>query len=106
MTDFSGNVAVIGLGSMGLGMAKTLVGAGWDVAGCDLSGIARQQLVEAGGQVFDTPALAAENRNTVISVVVNARQTEAVLFGENGVANVLQAGGVFISCATMMGSML
>ena len=102
MTDFLGSVAIVGLGSMGLGMAKTLVDAGWDVAGCDLSKTAKRQLQEAGGQVFDTPALAAENRNAVISVVVNARQTEAILFGENGMADVLQAGDVFVSCATMM----
>jgi 3-hydroxyisobutyrate dehydrogenase len=37
----------------------------------------------------------------VVSVVVNAAQTEAVLFGANGVAPVMKPGAVFISSATM-----
>jgi 3-hydroxyisobutyrate dehydrogenase len=37
----------------------------------------------------------------VICVVVNAAQTEAVLFGENGVAASMPEGTVFISSGTM-----
>ncbi len=94
--------AVIGLGSMGLGIAKTLVRNGWDIAGCDLSTSVREQLVEAGGTAHEMPDAAAHGRSVVLSVVVNARQTEAILFGENGVAQGMQPGSVFVSCATMM----
>lgn len=94
-------VAVIGLGSMGLGMAKTLVTAGWEVAGCDLSIAARQHLAEAGGTVFDTPALAVAECGIVLSVVVNAEQSEAILFGQHGAAAAMKPGSVFVSCATI-----
>jgi 3-hydroxyisobutyrate dehydrogenase len=102
MQQNTANVAVIGLGSMGLGIAKTLVRNGWDVAGCDLSASVREQLVEAGGTAHQTPDAAADGRSVVLSVVVNARQTEAILFGENGVADGITPGSVFVSCATMM----
>lgn len=94
--------AVIGLGSMGLGIAKTLIRNGWDVAGCDLSASVRDLLVEAGGTAHAVPDAAASGRSVVLSVVVNARQTEAILFGENGAAAGMQPGSVFVSCATMM----
>jgi len=102
MPQNTGKVAVIGLGSMGLGIAKTLVKRGWDVAGCDLSARVRDLLVEAGGTAHGVPDAAADGRSVVLSVVVNARQTEAILFGENGVADGMQPGSVFVSCATMM----
>jgi 3-hydroxyisobutyrate dehydrogenase len=37
----------------------------------------------------------------VVSVVVNAAQTEAILFGKDGVAGTLPKDGVFVSSATM-----
>ncbi len=97
----SQKIAVIGLGSMGLGMAKSLLSAGFEVSGCDLSQTARENLTQAGGAAFDSPAAAAQGCDIALSVVVNAAQTEAVLFGENGVADALPKGAVFISAATM-----
>jgi len=101
VTNISRKVAVIGLGSMGLGMAKTLVSNGWDVAGCDISAKARDALIDAGGSAFDSGAAAAKNRCAVLCVVVNSKQTEAILWGEKGVAKAMAPGSVFVSCATM-----
>jgi 3-hydroxyisobutyrate dehydrogenase len=98
----TGKIAVIGLGSMGLGMAQSLLRAGFEVAGCDLSQTARDNLIQAGGTAHDSPAAAAQGCDIALSVVVNAAQTEAVLFGESGVAGALPKGGLFISAATMM----
>jgi L-threonate 2-dehydrogenase len=93
--------AVIGLGAMGMGMAQSLIRAGLDVAGCDVSQDAVERLVTAGGRGAASPAEAASGADAVISVVVNAAQTEAVLFGELGCAAAMPEGAVFISCATM-----
>ncbi|MBZ9935594.1 NAD-binding protein [Mesorhizobium sp. BR1-1-16] len=95
------NVAVVGLGSMGLGMARSLLRAGFDVSGCDLSESARSALADAGGRPEATPRLAARGVAAALIVVVNAAQTEAVLFGEDGVAASLAPGAVIISSATM-----
>jgi 3-hydroxyisobutyrate dehydrogenase len=86
---------------MGLGMATSLLRAGFDVAGCDLSPQAVGRLAAAGGRAAANPAEAARGAGAVVSVVVNAPQTEAVLFGVNGAAEAMADGGVFISSATM-----
>jgi putative dehydrogenase len=79
--------AVIGLGSMGIGMARALRRAGFDVVGCDANPATVEHFVREGGRGAPDPASAAANVDIVICVVVNAAQTEAVLFGENGVAS-------------------
>ena len=94
-------VGVIGLGSMGLGMALSLKRAGFDVAGCDVTPEAVARLVVEGGRATASPAEAASGADAVVSVVVNAAQTESILFGARGVAETLPKGAVFISSATM-----
>jgi len=80
------HVAVIGLGSMGFGMATSLRRAGFDVTGCDVSVDAVARFVADGGGGAKTPAEAAKQADIVVSVVVNAAQTETILFGNDGVA--------------------
>ena len=99
--SMSPRVAVIGLGSMGFGMALSLLRAGFDVVGCDVSPDSCQRFEQAGGRSATTPALAAAGASIVVSVVVNAAQTESVLFGADGAAHSMAAGSVFLSCATM-----
>ncbi|PSH59022.1 3-hydroxyisobutyrate dehydrogenase [Phyllobacterium brassicacearum] len=93
--------AVIGLGSMGLGMARSMKRAGLDVVGYDISSAAIDRFVAVGGRGAATPANAAKNADIVVSVVVNSAQTEAVLFGTHGVAEAMKSKAVFISSATM-----
>lgn len=97
----NGRAAVIGLGAMGLGMATSLVRAGFDIAGYDIAPAAVDRLVAAGGQPAGSPAQAAAGAEIVVSVVVNAAQTEAALFGPEGCAAAMPEGAVFVSCATM-----
>jgi 3-hydroxyisobutyrate dehydrogenase len=99
--DAARRVAVIGLGSMGYGIALSLARAGLAVTGCDVAAASVARLVEAGGSGAGSPAEAADGAEIVISVVVNADQTEHVLFGENGAAAAMAPGAVFVSCATM-----
>ncbi|MBB3609765.1 L-threonate dehydrogenase [Rhizobium sp. BK602] len=93
--------AVIGLGSMGLGMARSLKRAGLDVIGYDISAAAVDRFVSEGGRGASSPAEAAQGADIVVSVVVNGAQTRDVLFGAGKVAEVMKRGAVFISSATM-----
>jgi putative dehydrogenase len=95
------HAAVIGLGSMGFGMAASLLRAGFTVAACDVNPEAVDRFSAAGGRGTASPAEAAEGASVVICVVVNAAQTEAVLFGEAGAAAAMPEGAVFVSSATM-----
>ncbi|CAH0343126.1 L-threonate dehydrogenase [Rhizobium sp. CECT 9324] len=95
------SVAVVGLGSMGLGMARSLVRADLAVRGFDISADALTALETAGGGAAKSPADAAAGADIAVVVVVNAAQTETVLFGENGVVSAMKPGSVVIACATI-----
>ena len=102
MTEITSlKICVVGLGSMGAGMAASLLAKGFAVTGCDVSPDAVARFVAQGGQGARSPAEAAKGADVVISVVVNAAQTGAVLFGPDGAAAVMAKGGAVISCATM-----
>lgn len=94
-------VAVIGLGSMGLGMARSLLAAGHGVTGFDVDPAALDGLARAGGVSAANPAEAARGADIAVIVVVNAAQTENVLFGPDGIADVMQPGSVIVACATI-----
>src|SRR5262249_11177736 len=63
-------VAVIGLGSMGFGMATSLRGAGFEVTGCDVAAETAARFAGEGGKSANTPAEAAKGAGIVISVVL------------------------------------
>ena len=70
---------------MGFGMATSLRRAGFDVTGCDVSADCVARFVADGGKGAKTPAEAAKAADIVVSVVLNAAQTETILFGKDGV---------------------
>lgn len=94
-------VSVIGLGSMGYGMAGSLSRAQFQVRGFDARAETGARFAAEFGSVGVSPADCAADADAVVTVVVNADQTEAALFGENGAASALAPGAVVISCATM-----
>ena len=95
------NVGVIGLGAMGLGVARSLRRAGFQVHACDVRVEAAQEFATEGGVACDSPAAVAAACAVVVSVVVNAAQTEAVLFGAGGAAAAMRPGSVFVMCSTV-----
>ncbi|MET3493783.1 L-threonate dehydrogenase [Variovorax boronicumulans] len=97
----SKNVGVIGLGAMGLGIAKTLRGKGFNVHVCDVRPGAADAFANEGGVACASPAALAAACPVLVSVVVNAAQTESVLFGDNGAAAAMPAGSTFVMCSTV-----
>ena len=94
-------VGVIGLGAMGAGIAASLRRAGCRVHAYDIRPGVAAAFVEQGGVACATLADMAADCDIVVSVVVNASQTEAVLFGEGGIASTLRPGSVFVMCSTV-----
>ena len=94
-------VAFIGLGSMGLGMAKNLLKHGHKVIGVDPSAAARDAFAAAGGSVAASCADAAAKADVVVVAVVNAQQVDMVLYGDNGAVSSLRKGGLVMQCATV-----
>lgn len=94
-------VGVVGLGAMGMGVAMSLLRAGFEVHACDMRPEAVQKVVDAGGIRAESPAAMANMIDVLITVVVTADQTESVLFGENGAAPHMKPGSVVIASATV-----
>ena len=94
-------VGVIGLGSMGMGAAKSLLAADIKTFGLDMNPDALASFKAAGGTVANTPAEMAEQVDILIVFVVNAAQVESVLFGDGGAAAALSPGAVVVQCATI-----
>ena len=97
----SESIGLVGLGAMGRGMAQSLRRAGYRVHVCDVRPEAAQAFVTEGGVACAHPAELAARCNIVISVVVNAAQTEDVLFGEHGAAAAMKPGQLFVMCSTV-----
>jgi L-threonate 2-dehydrogenase len=94
-------VAVIGLGTMGMGAALNLVRKGHQVSGCDVRDAAREELKAAGGAVIARADEVPADTEAVVVFVVNAAQTEQVLFGEQGCLARMGKGAVVMCCATV-----
>lgn len=97
----SRNIGVIGLGAMGNGVAQSLLRAGFNVHACDLRPDVLQRFADAGGVPCASPAELGSRCDVVITLVVNAQQTEAVLFGNDGAATAMRPGTLVIASATV-----
>jgi len=93
-------IGVIGLGSMGYGIAISIHKAGHEVYGFDVAPMQVEKFIAAGGR-SGVSADEAEQFDIAVVVVLNAPQTESVLFGEDGFVPKMQPGAVVISCATV-----
>lgn len=94
-------IGLIGLGSMGFGMAVSLARAGHAVTGFDVNADAVSCFAAEHGAGAASPAEAATDADIIVVVVVNAAQTRTVLFGENGAATAAKPGAAIIASATM-----
>ena len=94
-------VAVIGLGIMGLPMAKNLVTAGHDVTGYNRSRGKVDALVEAGGTGAASVAEAVREAEVVITMVPDSPDVEAVVLGEQGVFAHASRGALWIDASTI-----
>src|SRR5579875_3436590 len=97
-------LAVIGLGTMGMGAALNLARHGHEVTGCEPRRDAWAELEAAGGRCVAAAAELPDGLEAALVLVVNARQAEAVLFGEGdgpGAIHRLRPGGVVVCSVTM-----
>ena len=95
------NVAFIGLGIMGLPMAKNLVKAGFQVTGYNRSPEKAKDLASAGGTAAASVAEAVANADVVITMVPDSPDVEAVVGGEDGVFANAKKGALWIDNSTI-----
>jgi 3-hydroxyisobutyrate dehydrogenase len=94
-------IALIGLGTMGAGMARNLLAAGFPLAVYNRSRERAEALAQEGAKVSDSPAAAAADADVVISMLADDAASRAVFSGPDGVLSVVKPGAVLIECSTL-----
>ena len=94
-------VGVIGLGNMGMGIAKNLLKAGFTTRGYDLFEAKREELRGYGGVPCFSPAEVGDGAEVVFVMVMNGAQALDVAFGENGLCKTMKPGSVLFLTATI-----
>ncbi|MCL2122455.1 MAG: NAD(P)-dependent oxidoreductase [Desulfovibrionaceae bacterium] len=92
---------VIGLGSMGMGMACSLRRAGLATIACDINPAACEAFAHVGGKIAATSMEIAAVSDVLFLVVVNAAQVKDVLFGTGQAAKSLRHGSLVVGCSTV-----
>lgn len=96
------SIAFIGLGAMGLPMARNLVKGGFAVTGFDLDANALDSLEQAGGKRAASARAAAEGAGLVIAMLPTAAHIRAALEGEGGALAALTDASLFINMSTIL----
>lgn len=92
-------IAFIGLGQMGLPMARQLVGAGYRVRGNDLSRQARDAFA-AFGEACDSACEAARGADVVITMLPDGKIVRSTLMGASGAASALERDALVIDMSS------
>jgi len=94
-------IGVIGLGTMGFGIASNLLSRGYQVRGYDVAAPCMDRFAKAGGIRTGSPAEAGQDVDALILMVFSPDQVRSVLFGENGAAKHMKAGSSVIITASV-----
>ncbi len=95
------NIGFIGLGNMGLAMARNLLRAGYKLTVYNRSEQKAQALQGEGATVAGSPAEASRQSEVVFSMLADDVAARLVTLGENGIASGLGKGQLHVSCSTI-----
>jgi 3-hydroxyisobutyrate dehydrogenase len=95
------HVALIGLGLMGSGMARRLLGAGFPLTVYNRSPERAAPLAAEGARAAASPREAAAGADVVISMVAHDGASRAVWQGEQGALAGVARGTVLVECSTL-----
>ena len=93
-------VGLIGLGIMGKPMAKNMLKAGYDLTVSDLNKASVEEVCAAGAKTASNEEI-GKTCDVVLTMLPNSPHVKAVMLGENGVANYMQNGAVFIDMSSI-----
>jgi 3-hydroxyisobutyrate dehydrogenase-like beta-hydroxyacid dehydrogenase len=95
------NLAFIGLGKMGMGMARNLLRAGHNLAVYNRSLEKAEALAGDGVRVADSPADASRDAEVVMTMVADDHALEQVVFGSDGIASAMKNDCIHLSHTTI-----
>lgn len=97
----SENVAILGLGTMGAGMAMNLLKGGFSLTVYNRTAAKAQELVSVGARVASTPSEAADGASIVIGMLADDAASREVWTGKNGALEKVKQGAILIESSTV-----
>ncbi len=95
------HVTLLGLGIMGSGIAHNILKSGYPLTVYNRTKEKAASLIEAGAQWADSPALAAQNADVVISMVGDDVASRAMWLGASGAFVSMLSHAVAVECSTL-----
>lgn len=93
-------IAAVGLGSMGYGIASSMLKAGHEIYGFDINEAQMKRFQDEGGASGSLLDISPD-LDALVVVVLNAAQTEQVMFAGDEIVSKMKPGSVVIACATV-----
>ena len=94
-------IGFVGLGTMGRWMAINLIKAGFPLNFFARKKEVAEQMTSQGGRAFPSVKELARGSTWIIFCLPNTEVVEEILFGKDGIADVLKSGQVVIDCGTI-----
>ncbi|MEO1551722.1 MAG: NAD(P)-binding domain-containing protein, partial [Pseudomonadota bacterium] len=94
-------VGIVGIGDMGSGLAKNLLGAGFEVAGFDLLAHRMDAFGAMGGLTCASVAEVAAGAQAAFVMVMTGDEAKSVILGKDGLAAHMPKGAVILLTATI-----
>ena len=94
-------IGFIGLGIMGLPMAKNLIKSNFNLIVYNRTESKSKELSESGAKVAATPKEVAENAKCIITIVTDSPDVEQVILGQSGIIEGLQPNTIIIDMSTI-----
>ena len=95
-------IGFIGLGIMGVPMAKNLIAAGYSLVVYDIAEASVEKLVSAGAERGCSPAdVAAKAGEVIITMLPNSPQVSEVVLGDNGIIHGCRGGQVVVDMSSI-----
>ncbi len=101
MQNHALRIGFVGLGIMGRPMAKNIQNAGYQLFVYNRTASKAGELVQAGATQCASPKEVAQKSDVVFTIVSDTPDVEAVLFGENGVAQGAREGMIVVDMSTI-----
>ena len=94
-------VGIIGLGNMGIAMARNIIKSGFSLIGYDLRDERLKALEALGGKAASSPREVGQQADAVFIMVLNGKQVYEVVTAEDGLLQSMKAGSTIILSATI-----
>lgn len=95
------SVGVIGLGVMGMPIARHMMASGFEVVGYDIADQAMAAFVRIGGKAAASQREVAERSELVLTLLPSAAALHDVVDGANGLAQAARGASVIAECSTL-----